>query len=175
MTRRFSMFHQTFRPQYVRILAGKRKKCDLINDLHNGLISENALKYSKNANYLCKTSQQSILDRQTGIQTVMTGISPSRVLKTISTKAEIKSGWIGSFMPEKWSELSTISLAGHSCVPRGICSICLHWELHFSPPSRSSYMMVFSHHTQSLSGGVCTWLYDNLSISGGNEEASWLI
>lgn len=50
MTRRFLHF------------ASKRKN-DLIKDLHNGLISEIALKCSKTDNYLFKTSQQSILDR----------------------------------------------------------------------------------------------------------------
>lgn len=38
-------------------------------------------------------------------------------------------------------------------------------------PSCSSYMVAFSHRTQSPSGGVCRRLYGNLSICGGNEEA----
>lgn len=102
----------------------------------------------------------------------MTGTSPSRVLKRLSASRQRWNRGESGVSCHK-SDLNhqlfywQVTVV---CLGR-ICSIRLHWILHFSPPSCSSYMMVFSHHTQSLSGGVCTWLYDNLSISGGNEEA----
>lgn len=110
------------------------------------------MKYSKAMNLFFQT-----LPVQTDRQATMTGISPSRLLRTIS-RGRDRIG-VNSLMPKNAIWIVNHLTGRSQRVPQGICSICLLRVLHSSPPSCSSYMTVFSHHTQSLSGGVMIiWL-----------------